>query len=179
MLVRVHIDHENQAAIDQFLEEYREAFGTDPRFLLFLRPLSRLGGPRDNELPTFAVEEGMVAADEARRRARERGLALYSPDEEPLVCYAARANSFVVRSNGSLGKCTIALSHDENHVGQLREDGRVELNDDKIGRWIRGLWSGDPEELGCPMRGYADVGSPGDPRPIIRWQRRPDELLPH
>ncbi|HEU5311867.1 MAG TPA: radical SAM protein, partial [Candidatus Eisenbacteria bacterium] len=45
VLVRVHVDRENEAAMPEFIEMYRAAFGTDPRFELFLRPLSRLGGP--------------------------------------------------------------------------------------------------------------------------------------
>ena len=50
----------------------------------------------------------------------------------------------------------VVLSHPENRVGRLREDGRVELDNTKMAQWMRGIWSGDEGELECPMHGYVD-----------------------
>ena len=52
--------------------------------------------------------------------AAQRGFGVGASDwfsPNGMVCYAARANSFVVRSNGQLNKCTVALDTDYNHVG--------------------------------------------------------------
>ncbi len=53
----------------------------------------------------------------------------------------------------------MALEHPQNQVGRIHADGRVELEDAKMLQWMRGLWSGNPEELECPMKGYADPGT--------------------
>lgn len=67
------------------------------------------------------------------------------------ICYAARANSLLVRSNGRIGKCTVALNDNRNDLGALREDGTLEIDNDKLRPWLRGLQDMDPETLGCPL----------------------------
>jgi uncharacterized protein len=156
IMVRLHVDHENAEAIPRFIEEYREAFGQDPRFELFIRGLSRLGGVNDPNLRVFDGDEGPEIIERFRALARSRGLRLMIPGEDDSVCYAARANSFVVRANGRLNKCTVALEHPNNQVGSLKEDGTVDLLPQKMMMWMRGLKSEDPGELGCPMHGYAE-----------------------
>lgn len=158
IVVRVHVDRENLEAIPGLLERCREAFGNDPRFRIFVRPLSRLGGPGDGKLGVLAPEQEGKIMMRIRRDAGALGLRQYRPEAEGgQACYAAAANSFVVRADGTLGKCTVALSHPENQVGRLHEDGRMDLDVTKMKRWMRGLWSGDAQELGCPKRGYADA----------------------
>src|SRR5262245_40510393 len=51
--IRVHVDRGNCTALGGFLDQLAEAFGDDPRFVPFLRPLSRFGGPNDADLPVF------------------------------------------------------------------------------------------------------------------------------
>ena len=72
------------------------------------------------------------------------------------VCYASQGNSFLVRSNGRLNKCTVALEHPMNQVGMIREDGTMEISAPHARRWMRGLSSLDPLELECPMVGLAE-----------------------
>jgi uncharacterized protein len=156
IMVRLHADHENADAIPRFLDEYKEAFGSDPRFEIFIRGLSRLGGPNDPNLRVFEKDEGRDIIESMRGLARGRGLKMMVPDKDDAICYAAKANSFVVRANGRLNKCTVALEHPNNQVGMIHEDGTVEITPRKMSEWMRGLQSGDPGELGCPMQGYAE-----------------------
>jgi len=88
--------------------------------------------------------------------AVESGLHRPQPWADSMVCYASYANSFVLRSDGTLGKCTVALSHPNNRVGRLLPDGTVEIQASKMTPWVRGLFSGGEEELRCPMIGLAD-----------------------
>jgi uncharacterized protein len=154
--IRVHVDRENVEAIPQFIDECAEAFGSDPRYEMFIRGLSRLGGPNDANLSVFERAEGEAVFENLRSYARSRGLRTMQLSQADSVCYAARANSFVVRANGRLNKCTVSLEHPNNQVGHIREDGTVEVNAPKMVMWMRGLRSGDAGELKCPMKGYAE-----------------------
>jgi uncharacterized protein len=156
ILVRLHADRENAHALPTFMDEYEQTFGSDPRFELFVRTLSRLGGPNDSVLPVFGADEGRKAVEALRQRARASRLKQreFTPGEA--VCYAARGNSFLIRANGRINKCTVALEHPNNQVGRLLEDGTVELDVPRMGMWMRGLLSGDSQELQCPMLGYAE-----------------------
>jgi len=156
VLVRLHVDRENEAALPEFIRDYAAAFGTDDRFQLFIRTLACLGGPQDATLPVFSPEAGGVAVRRLSDLARDLGVRHVTIEQHAPVCYAARGNSYVVRADGRLNKCTVALEHPNNQVGRIGADGRLDLEVTKMRNWMRGLWSGDREELECPMRGYAD-----------------------
>ncbi len=156
IVIRVHADRDNLAMLPAFLRRLAEAFGGDARFRVFIRQLSRLGGAGDAELPLLAGRQDRRALTELRQSARSLGLTQQAPSVSGTACYAAAANSFVVRANGDLAKCTVALSHPNNRVGRIRPDGRLELDGEKLNEWTRGLSSGDAEELHCPMSGYSE-----------------------
>ena len=157
--IRLHVDRENAEAAPAFLEQVRDAFGGDARFDLYIRGLSRLGGPNDAALPVFERDEGAAVIERVKEHARSLGLTLFEAEPGHSICYAARANSFVVRANGRLNKCTIALEEPSNQVGMLREDGTVDLKPAPMVLWMRGLKSGDAAELKCPMRGISNVAA--------------------
>lgn len=154
--VRLHVDRENESALPEFLDALAAEFGGDERFELFVRALGRFGGPNDASLPTLDGEGARAAVDRVRAAAVSRGLRQNPAGSGTAICYAAHGNSFLIRADGTLNKCTLALEHPANRVGRLREDGTVEIDRDRILPWMRGLRSGSAEQLGCPMRGLAD-----------------------
>ncbi len=159
VILRVHVDRENDAAMPEFIDQLQGTFGADPRFEIFIRQLSRLGGPNDAELPILVGEAGQRRIEELRRRLRpDDGRSAASPPvpSTPNVCYAARANSYVVRADGRIGKCTVALDHPANQVGVLHENGELEITAARMLDWMRGLKSRNPVELFCPMLGLAE-----------------------
>jgi uncharacterized protein len=70
---------------------------------------------------------------------------------EPYICYASRPNSLIVRANGRIGKCTVALSDERNDLGYIAEDGTLVINDMKLQPWMRGLSMLDANVAGCPF----------------------------
>jgi uncharacterized protein len=159
VLVRLHADKENQSALQQFLDDFETEFGGDPRYRIFLRPLGRFGGPNDERLQILEGEEAEQVVQSLRNRAAARNLETYAPEYS--VCYAARPDSFVIRANGRINKCTMALEHTANQVGHIRGDGSLEIFGDRLMPWARGIFSGRPEELECPMLGLAEPGATG------------------
>jgi uncharacterized protein len=154
--LRLHVDRENAAAMPGFLDEIRASFGQDDRFEVYIRGLSRLGGPNDPSLPILEGNGRAATITELRDLAASRGLRLAAVPAEPGVCYAARGNSFVIRADGRVNKCTVALDHPANQVGVLDEDGSLRLRGHQIRPWMRGFESGTRSELACPMHGLAD-----------------------
>ena len=153
ILVRVHINKDNQADLPEFIDAYRRTFQDDRRFSLFLRPLSRLGGANDRVLPVLGDEEGEKAAKSLAKLAKGCSVKQFKAKNLAPICYASRVNSLVVRADGAINKCTVAFEHPSNQVGRLREDGRLELENEKLRRWLRGVQSRRPAELQCPLHG--------------------------
>jgi uncharacterized protein len=157
---RLHVDRENASSIPEFLEAFASEFGRDDRFTLFIRGLSRLGGPQDESLAIFEGASGRAVIDSLRARARSLGIRLAAVPEEDTICYAARGNSFVIRADGRLNKCTVALDHPANQVGTIEADGSIRVRAEAMRPWMRGIFSGDRDVLACPKRGLAEDAPP-------------------
>ncbi len=105
------------------------------------------------------LNETRAQIDEALRVAKTAGESAGGQRIEdlglnqPYICYAAKANSLLIRANGRVGKCTVAFNDDRNDIGSLNPDGTVSINNDKLRPWLRGLTTLEPKELGCPLGG--------------------------
>ncbi len=154
IVLRIHVDRQNLGMVRGLIDDCREAFGDDERFRLAPKAVRKLGGAQDARLPVLAGRSLDRALAEVSEYSEALGLRVdRGPFEGPRPspgCYAAAANSFVVRSNGELAKCTVALRQSKNRVGRLHADGRVELDSEKMLHWTRGVFSGDPKALRCP-----------------------------
>ena len=154
VLMRVHLTPDNLPLMREFLVQIRETFLGDQRFQVLLKPVEHLGGPNDGTMAVVPQEarSHILAELEAivlgERVAPDR---LYSA---PQVCYASRPNSLVIRSNGVVGKCTVALSDPANAIGRLLSDGTLEINNVRLRPWLRGWLSRDWAAVGCP---YAEM----------------------
>jgi uncharacterized protein len=170
--MRIHVDRDNVTAIPALLEDIQAAFGADERYEVFIRGLSRLGGPNDPTLPILEGEGRTTTIAGLRALAASRGIRVAAIPLEPSICYAARGNSFVIRADGRVNKCTVALDHPANQVGTLKPDGSLSLRSERIHPWMRGFDSGDRAVLACPMRGLAEGPVTPTPGP------RPDTAIP-
>lgn len=156
VIVRVHVDRDNVEAVPRFLDEFQAVFAGDARFEVFLRNLARLGGPNDAALNVFDEHDEDLSIRALEHYVRDRDLVPYDVSQGSAICYASKANSYLVRGDGRLNKCTQALEHPANQVGRIREDGTMEITSERMLRWMRGLRSAHPIELLCPMIGFAE-----------------------
>lgn len=103
-------------------------------------------------LPILSLTDKENVIEELQSYAKTKGLHLLDNNTETTkVCYASKLNSLLIRADGRIGKCTVALYDDKNIVGKLNEDGTLVLDNEKLLWWARGLFSGDKHELACPL----------------------------
>jgi uncharacterized protein len=137
--VRVNFNPLTIATIEDFLEEARPHLAADSRFFLDFHAVGRWGGPNDT---TMAVVEERSAA-EARLHLTKRSAChgfsaasvLDSLKPHGAACYAGKASSMVIGSDGTVYKCTVAFEDERNHVGRLHSDGTLEIDPDKWRMW--------------------------------------------
>lgn len=152
VIFRLHFHPNNVESCKEFIEAFRETFGGDTRYKVYLKNVSHLGSPNDGEFEVFSrssTEQMRAELAESLPTEHEWGGANFF--DELYVCYAAQPNSIAIRSDGTLAKCTVALNSDKNSVGRILPDGRLDLDRDKANFWMRGFQSLDKGELGCPM----------------------------
>ncbi len=154
--IRVHYQAGGKGELPGFVDRLMSIFGEDQRFRLFVRPISPLGGPRDAEVRRVSTEDNaqMLGALQQRAKSDEDKIATWALGRTSM-CYAAAPNHFLIRADGRIGKCTVAMAKDVNAVGMLRPDGSMQLDQAKLGKWSRGLKSGVASELACPLHGIA------------------------
>jgi uncharacterized protein len=155
IMLRLHLTADTFHLIDPLLEDIKREFLPDPRFSAFLKPIEHLGGANDPNINTLSendkkeivssLEDKLFGDSNSMEYQRNAA----PPDD--YVCYASRPNSLIIRADGSVGKCTVALTDKRNHVGILKSDGKLELNPDRLRPWMRGIETLDIETLGCPL----------------------------
>ncbi|MEH1770949.1 MAG: radical SAM protein [Nostoc sp.] len=151
--LRLHFTVDTVKLIDPLLEDIKREFLPDSRFSIYFKSIERLGGSNDASIKIYSETEKNAAIKTLE--AKLFGENLQSPQNtafpDNYVCYASRPNSLVIRANGSVGKCTVALSDERNNIGTLRSDGRLDLIQGRFAPWVRGIQTLDPDVLGCPL----------------------------
>ncbi len=134
--LRTNYDLDSLPAIAPFVEQLARLVGDDPRVRVDFCPIWA-----DPESVTVSLPLGnqrQKTLTSLLKMAHALGLRTNVPDylrPGGMVCYAAKANSLVIRSDGRLNKCTVALDTDYNHVGRLLPDGDIELDIDRFAKW--------------------------------------------
>jgi uncharacterized protein len=169
VLIRMHFDPtslEHLLGDAGFVRRVTTSFvKNDERFRLHFHALGRWGGPNDDETQVFKsplderaaieklIDEALGAGCSPTQLVQyHQGAAL--GESGHAICYAARANAFVIRSDGRVAKCTVAFEDDRNTVGRLSEDGDLVIDQSRHLPWLQGLISGDPLALSCPALVY-------------------------
>jgi uncharacterized protein len=159
VIIRVHFMPSNVQRLDDLVSQLNLRFAGDSRFSIFFKAIEHLGGTNDANTVVYDEHSKVIVRRELEGRLANPSQAYRGVDSD-YVCYASRANSLIVRANGDLAKCTVALTDPRNRVGRLLEDGTIQVDQERFRLWTRGLFSGDALELACPLSGL-----PADPQP--------------
>jgi uncharacterized protein len=154
VLIRVHITPENYESLFHLVEKLKTIFGGDKRFSVFFKAIADLGGPQSRTFKVLTHQSRGQAVEQLIQSAGDALNVVTTKNTEiPYVCYASHANAFVIRANGTLGKCTVALASPKNSIGQLMPDGTLLIDQQKLQPWLRGIQSQSTQELKCPLNG--------------------------
>lgn len=152
--LRLHVHGDNVESLKRLYAKIQEELIDDRRFQIYFHKISNLsaeGGIKEKVLDRSAYNEalqyitgGHSLTPGSRGGSSEQQLVGY-------ICYAAKPNSLLVRANGGIGKCTVALYDDRNNIGQLKEDGTIDVANEKLSRWLNGFSTLSEKALGCPL----------------------------
>ncbi len=153
IMLRIHLTNQNADSARELARNIKLEFGNDKRFTTFLKAIENLGGPNSasiKKIDKVAQTDLEAELTEILNGVPSRsGKAMH--DSQEYVCYASKPNSLIVRSNGRLAKCTVAFNDPKNDIGQIQSDGRLQIEDEKLGFWFRGIYAKDMQVLGCPV----------------------------
>ena len=129
--IRTNFSKSIMADIDGYITFFKNNFGDDQRFSLFIQTVSDWGGER---VASFYDEIITPSHAKVLDKLKEHELFLNMPghcyglDCSASICYAAKIGSIVIGADGTLYKCTRDFEMPENRVGELSLEGELLLN---------------------------------------------------
>lgn len=150
IMLRLHFTPSTIKQTKGLIAKINEEFGDDQRFKVFFKAIARLGGPNDSGIDPGPPGWQQRAKSEFTAVMNHQE-AMTDPVGDNYICYASEPNSFVIRSNGQLAKCTVAFDDPRNQIGFIRPDGTLRVEQDRLQLWFGGLETLRPEVLACPL----------------------------
>lgn len=160
VMLRLHFTPATADRLYSLIDLINDSFFGDNRFKVTFKSVNRLGGENDHKLELFDPQKKREVIASFERHLRQKSQSIVHGQIGPQICYAAKPNSFVIRADGRIGKCTVALYDNRNTVGRIAEDGRVVIDNDKMRPWMKGFETLSAEELGCPLHTLGPVPAP-------------------
>ncbi|MDN5715621.1 MAG: radical SAM protein [Janibacter sp.] len=169
VMLRTNFTPENVGSVPSLVEEIGDIAARDDRFTVIFRPVGRWGGPDDDAISACTGKDAELLKLDLNLHASDAGMGV--GDTKMLrpggtVCYAANPWSLVVRPNGLLNKCTVALRMAENMVGRLEPDGTLQLDDERMKLWTA---NDETQDSGCRSCAFRP-SCQGAHCPLIRVQ---------
>jgi len=146
--IRCHLTAINETSIRILLKKIQDTFSDDKRFFIHLKEISALGGKNDDKIQHISKEKKLILIEELKKEYKKLSFVDIGKD---YICYAAKPNCFLIRADGTIGKCTVALSSEINNVGILLNDGTLKIDKDKYLSWSQGFDNLDKKMLDCPF----------------------------
>jgi uncharacterized protein len=150
VILRLHFHPNNIKSISELTELLIEEFSGDERFKVYFKSINNLGGSSAGEFIVFDYRKQQKVKESLESLIAQKNM-LHDGGGAKYICYASRLNSFAIRANGNVNKCTVALGSDINNVGKITNEGKLDIDNKKIKHWVRGLESMSIESLQCPL----------------------------
>jgi uncharacterized protein len=169
--LRINFDHETQPYLEDFLSLLEKHFSNDKRYGIALYAVGKWGGENDDNLDVCGIGEARDVRAELNSSAASKGLNFATVADRTQiggqVCYAARPYNFVIGADGKVMKCTVVLDKDDyNIVGDLKEDGEINLDYERFSKWVEPAYEQDKSCRSC----YLLPSCQGLSCPYIRFE---------
>ena len=168
--IRVNFTPATISQIPGFLKFMGREFSGDPRFSIYFRGVGCWGGEHDHLIKTCDQMTADNHEIQFMLLALEEGFGLdaWKHTMQPFgsVCYAADPRSYVIGSDGTIYKCTLAFDDPRNQIGKITSDGM------SINEQLHRLWtlSGEETDTDCQMCAF---------RPVCQGNLCPLERINH
>lgn len=150
IIVRIHAHAENIDGIYDLCSDIKEQFSSGT-FKIIIRAIWDAGQEFSKDMKLLSRKNERLL-DIKRQIISEMPDYYYNDDRSLYVCYAGKANSFMIRADGNIGKCTVALNDERNNIGFLNEDGSMSIDNGKINQWFDGIRNLNRSQIECPAR---------------------------
>lgn len=155
--LRLHLHKGNIDSMRRLCRLIEKNLTSDERFSIYFHRITDLGGGSVSASSVLTKSEYLNALSSITDVKKSVDRPISEMHLNGYICYAAKPNSIMIRADGTLGKCTVALNDARNSVGHIKEDGSLEISNAKLQRWFSGYADLSKNTLSCPL---ATLGNP-------------------
>jgi uncharacterized protein len=155
--LRLHLHKENIESMRRLCRLIEQELTPDERFSIYFHRITDLGSGSVSTESVLKKSEYLEAISSITEVKQADDRPLSEMHLNGYICYAAKPNSIMIRADGSLGKCTVALNDPRNSVGHIKEDGSLDISNAKLQHWFAGYADLSKNTLSCPL---ASLGNP-------------------
>lgn len=158
--LRLHLHQDNIESVRRLYASLHRELLDDPRFSVYFHKVSNLsadGTIEEKVLPRDRYLEAIAYITACTEHPPKDQRPISEEHLDGYICYAAKPNSLMIRANGKIGKCTVALNDERNDLGRLHADGTIDIENDKLRRWMSGFSDLSEQTLGCPLSTLAST----------------------
>lgn len=139
IIIRTNVTKDIFNNFTDYIDFYYNCFGDDKRFSFLIRPVGDWGGEAVHQIEEQLMNKNAFSQVYTKIIQKNKlNLSFYENYFEPAgsICYAGIRNSFIIRANGKINKCTCDLDSEINDIGKLLPNGDMELDINKHAKWI-------------------------------------------
>ena len=138
IVIRTNITKTIDKDMENFLNFLSDEFKGDKRFKICFKLASDWGGNTVHNINNELIKSSDYL--DYIKSAHYKGLSIqhYIDSFKPCgnICYAARKNHMVFDYLGNIYKCTVAFNNENNLIGKIAPDGVLDMDDNKLSKWI-------------------------------------------
>lgn len=136
IIIRINVTKALLDNLEKFMEFLNFSFSNDKRFTFYFRPVGNWGGDAIKNIKDDLLENDSIFFNKILESNVSLNHDIYVNFLRNPICNAAFSNSYVIRANGIIGKCTESLYSEYNNIGYLDLKGNMIINEDKYINWI-------------------------------------------
>lgn len=116
-----------------FLEK---EFGSDKRFEFLFYPVTDWGGAAVQQIKNEICDSYEDIFDFLISNKVKLNFGPYYKYLKLGSCWAAKRYSYLIDPEGLIKKCTLLVDREEHTIGRLKEDGKMEIDEYMLAKWI-------------------------------------------
>lgn len=157
VILRVHFQADTWERLAPLVDLINSELSNDTRFVVYFKAIEQLGSDTDHKIRTLTYRAQAEVKDRLDALLFSERM-IYNPvSQGRYICYASKANSFAVRSDGTLAKCTVGLRDPRNSIGYLDANGDMHIDQNLLRLWLKGIESNNNAVLACPYKTMQNV----------------------
>jgi uncharacterized protein len=143
--LRIHLTKHNTNSQIKLLKKIADEFGGDPRWSVHIKKIEKLN--TNFSAKSLLLDDANIV-ETITDYAKSLGLTIAAAEDH--ICYAAKPNSFVIRANGVVSKCTVAFDDPNNNIGKINKSG-LSIDNEKYAQWIQPVLDNNLKDAICPL----------------------------